>query len=862
MSAPANQVEGYDRPRDLGEVDEGIRGLASPLTPTGSGDLRELLETPCAELGRGADAVERLAGIARLLVKSGRPPSVAAALDLSFRIQEIERAAGGRGERAGLLRGLAQVAQGTGDLGVRNVLAALDGRELAPLEGALAHWALAGAAVRAQNLAQAREFAGRWEELARCAGASREVERARTFRTVLAVLFAEEGSPPAAQVHAELQSALDLPLLPGLDLCHAGPLPKDLGRAGLGVVWLARCTHPSVDSLRPLSEDRLLALARLAADWELARFLAEIEEELRRRDPEIWFESALGRLLGREAAQTAMAGGPPAPGEALSRDVVVWTADVRGFSSLCERMAPEDVFRFLRPIFKVLNEELEEAGGRILEFVGDAILVVFGAFGEGSPDLDRILSRTATALSRLFVVGALTSRAGAPEAALGIGIQRGPAALGNLGSLRRCHFTVLGDTVNQAARLEGLTKKTTEPVAVEASLFGGEPQVWRNPRAVTYSLRDRGHRALRNIARPARVYGLAPLLRYWIDFVPMGFVDVPPPGIIYVDAGNVDAPGVLDHHWPGCPARSACEYLVSRPERLLRHVAGLPKSSIEFRLHRVPDLDGTATFYAACELLEGDPRGRELTRLASYVSDIDQGLLPSPETLADSLHGVFLAHHAILRRERGRDLTDWNLLEAGLRVVDAAMFLLEEDPSADPGHVFSTRPAWFACERSLLAEDRTLYAQDRARGRTYQARVRGLQGPREGLLLDHPRSLLFKFWARNDPEAPGGLGFPFLAVDWSEPGRNRFVISVDPESGTDLDGLGQALEVVEAERRRALGLPRPIEPRRHPADNADPWYFGQGHRYTIVDSPGRGTVLGPEEVMALHEAWEPCGGEG
>jgi len=50
----------------------------------------------------------------------------------------------------------------------------------------------------------------------------------------------------------------------------------------------------------------------------------------------------------------------------------------------------------------------------------------------------------------------------------------------------------------------------------------------------------------------------------------------------------------------------------------------------------------------------------------------------------------------------------------------------------------------------------------------------------EGLWLDHPQSRIFKLWARNDPQAPGGKGYSFLLVDWSQPGKNRFVLSVDP----------------------------------------------------------------------------------
>jgi hypothetical protein len=135
--------------------------------------------------------------------------------------------------------------------------------------------------------------------------------------------------------------------------------------------------------------------------------------------------------------------------------------------------------------------------------------------------------------------------------------------------------------------------------------------------------------------------------------------------------------------------------------------------------------------------------------------------------------------------------------------------------------------------------------------------VRGLPEPVEGLWLDHPQSLIFKLWVRTDPNAPGGRGYPFLAVDWSQPDKNRFVISVDPESGTDLKGLGELLETAEEKKRTTLGLQRPPEPRRYPTNNSDPWYFGWGHAYTIIDSPREGTVLAGDEVREIHEGWSP-----
>ena len=135
--------------------------------------------------------------------------------------------------------------------------------------------------------------------------------------------------------------------------------------------------------------------------------------------------------------------------------------------------------------------------------------------------------------------------------------------------------------------------------------------------------------------------------------------------------------------------------------------------------------------------------------------------------------------------------------------------------------------------------------------------MRGRPEPVEGLWLDHPQSRIFKLWARTDPNAPGGRGYPFLTVDWSRPGKKRFVFSVDPESGTDLKGLGELLEAEEEKKRKDLGLERPTEPCRYPTNNSDPWYFGWGHGYTIIDSPREGTVLTGDEARKIHKRWRP-----
>ena len=115
---------------------------------------------------------------------------------------------------------------------------------------------------------------------------------------------------------------------------------------------------------------------------------------------------------------------------------------------------------------------------------------------------------------------------------------------------------------------------------------------------VNYSVRQAGRHKLRHVAQPVQLFAIRPLLPYWVDFVPMGFVASPEPGVVYIDTGNSGEKGIIDHHFQGDRADSACELLLRQPELLLDHLKESPISQIEFRLHQQPDLDCAATLYS------------------------------------------------------------------------------------------------------------------------------------------------------------------------------------------------------------------------------------------------------------------------
>ena len=855
-----------------------------------------LIELSDVDLLRHENPLYNLCEVCRLLIKRGNMNSLNLSLSLSHRIYGMERSLGRSGHAYFLYKGISQIGLGLYDVGTKNVVAGMterNGHSLAPIDSALAHWALLSASIFNRNISLALNFSEKWQKAAKDGGLRGEIFRSRFVRNILYLILGDRkkylsnreelfGDLPdewrdvegflekwsllvrGERVSLDIAFVEPCPLILGIDWHKSAKLSDDeYISAEFAELCRLRQKYYSRDAIEEaLLEDKksVLSYANTIARWDLPIPLREVEAATKEVFTDSYYQSVIIRLLGKNVWNEITSLKTMGSNAEICNDSIILVMDVRNYSSLCENESPEKIYEILNPIFRIMNEELESIGGSILEFVGDCIIVAFNMLGDQKTSIEDILFHTSNCLRKIHILNALRSQTNMPEINIGVGINGGPVAMGYLGGMDRCHLTVLGNTINVASRIESATKSLPGNALVsKACFYGTSLGPWKEPWRTNFTFRDLGRHKMRNIDEPIQLFSTGPLLRYWVDFVPLGFVARPEKGIVYVDTGNSAEPGIIDHHYEGNDAQSACELLMTRPELLLDHVNGLPASEIEFRLHTAPDLDCLTTLYAAYELMDKDPRLDILTGLADYVSRIDQGIIPYPEKLEDSLYGIFIAHQKITEKRYASKLTDFILLESGMRVIDAAVYLMEKHvEKADLSSIFQFETEWFAEERTLIKEDRARYKRDLDTGHTYNAYVNGLTEPVTGLWLNHPESIFFKLWARNDQDAPGGRGYPFMAVDISEPERNRFVFSVDPESGIDLKGLGEVLEKHETKKRKALGKERPVHPIRYPSDNSDPWYFGQGHGYTIIDSPATGTILTAEEVKKIHEDWEGC----
>lgn len=140
------------------------------------------------------------------------------------------------------------------------------------------------------------------------------------------------------------------------------------------------------------------------------------------------------------------------------RRVSVLFCDIRGFSTMSEKMPPEKVVALLNDYFEAMVEVIFRNNGTLDKFIGDGMMVIFGAPEDDQHQEERAVK---TALEMQQDLRRLTKK-WEPEGIsirIGIGINSGPAVVGNIGSSRRMDYTAIGDTVNLASRLESATKE-------------------------------------------------------------------------------------------------------------------------------------------------------------------------------------------------------------------------------------------------------------------------------------------------------------------------------------------------------------------------------------------------------------------
>jgi adenylate cyclase len=169
------------------------------------------------------------------------------------------------------------------------------------------------------------------------------------------------------------------------------------------------------------------------------------------------FRDSFARYLSRDVMARVLADAPSLRGE--HREVSILFSDLRGFTTLSEQMEPAQIAAHLNEYFDAMTAAIFAHRGMVNDFVGDAVMAVFGAPVE---DADHAWNAVQSAVAMDRALEALNRRwetAGLPRLRMGIGIHTGSVFAGNVGGRDRIKYTVIGDPVNVASRVEGLNKE-------------------------------------------------------------------------------------------------------------------------------------------------------------------------------------------------------------------------------------------------------------------------------------------------------------------------------------------------------------------------------------------------------------------
>lgn len=140
------------------------------------------------------------------------------------------------------------------------------------------------------------------------------------------------------------------------------------------------------------------------------------------------------------------------------RMISVLFCDIRGFTTISETLAPEKVVQLLNEYFESMVEVVFRNGGTLDKFIGDGLMVIFGAPQDDPKQEEHALQAAIEMQAELRKLAEKWKPEGL-NLRIGIGINSGPAIVGNIGSARRMDYTAIGDTVNLASRLESSTKE-------------------------------------------------------------------------------------------------------------------------------------------------------------------------------------------------------------------------------------------------------------------------------------------------------------------------------------------------------------------------------------------------------------------
>lgn len=224
-----------------------------------------------------------------------------------------------------------------------------------------------------------------------------------------------------------------------------------------------RIAHPILDlaqGARFIAEgdyDRRLQVQSRDEIGYLTKSFNDMAEGLKDRD---FIKSTFGRYVSEDVMQDILDGNISLGGE--KKRITILFSDIRGFTSLSEGMDAGDVVTLLNEYFDAMDTTISAQGGSINKYIGDGILAIYGAPHKLENSSRAAVESATEMLEQLAQLNEKRSLG----LRIGVGVHTGEAVVGNIGSLDRTEYTVIGDAVNLASRIESLTKQYRREILI------------------------------------------------------------------------------------------------------------------------------------------------------------------------------------------------------------------------------------------------------------------------------------------------------------------------------------------------------------------------------------------------------------
>jgi adenylate cyclase len=271
--------------------------------------------------------------------------------------------------------------------------------------------------------------------------------------------------------------------------------------AAVALFWGAGDTAVAEEALSSLPHHLgkafILLVTGVAAGLVASRLRKSFTRAIESLEERARILGVFGQHVSPEVVERLVTGGADAKSE--QRDVCVMFLDIRDFTGFAETRSADEVVAYLNAIFDEAVDAVTRGHGIVNKFLGDGFMAVFGApSAEGNP----CAAAVQAGLDVLARVERLVKDGRIPPTRLGVGVHAGPAVVGNIGSTRRKEYTVIGDVVNVASRVEALNKELGSRMLVTE-------EVWRAAGKDDVAPLSRDPIRVRGRVTPIRIFQLA-----------------------------------------------------------------------------------------------------------------------------------------------------------------------------------------------------------------------------------------------------------------------------------------------------------------------------------------------------------------